>query len=148
MARSKTRTTIAGVALALMGVGAAICIVNALYPMPDIQGAWEGMLYLPGNGVHRWESPKTPLVLRIARVNGVYRASLDNIGLGEQLQLATFAYTYPDLHGEIALTNGDSSLFDGKINRFGDKMTWQYRAKSYAYTIICPGIMMSCSSSR
>jgi hypothetical protein len=96
-------------------------------------GAWEGTLYLPGNGVHRWESPKTLLVLRIACVHGAYQANLDNIGAGDQHQLETFTYKYPFAHGEITPTNDDFPSFDGQVNRFGDKLTGNFRGKNQAF---------------
>ena len=56
MAWTKTKTTIAGIAIALLGIGTTAIVgyslVNILLPAPDIQGTWEGMITIPtGLGV-------------------------------------------------------------------------------------------------
>ena len=127
------KTIIAGITIALMGIGATTIVVDELLPVPGIQGTWEGTLDLPGNGVHTWGAPKTRLVLRIAVVNGAYQARLDNIGGGVQDQVVTCNYQYPFLHGEVSSTVDDFSFFVGKVSRFGERMTWNSWENNQAF---------------
>jgi hypothetical protein len=137
MAWSKIKTTITGLAIALLGIGVTAAIVDALLPTPDIQGTWEGTLNLPGYGLHRWEPPKTRLILRIVETNGGYQASLDKIDLGHpDIVLDTFTYEYPYLHGKITSTNDDFSFFTGKVNRFGEKITLKSWDNNYYSQVV------------
>ena len=133
MAWSKTKTAIAGAAIALLGLGAATFALDAILPAPDIQGAWEGTINLPGNGVHRWDSPSERIVMRIARVNGVYQANVDDIGSGDQGQFDTFTYNYPYVHAENE-KNHISCL--GKMSRFGETLSWKAREGTNAYAMV------------
>jgi len=123
MAWTKTKTTIVGVAIALLGIGGTILVVDALLPVPDIQGAWEGMLNITpagGYGVHKGETPRYPLILRIARVNGGYQLKVDDLGFGNQEQLDTFTYKYPSVLGHSTVSDRN---FVGTVDRSGEKMT-------------------------
>lgn len=121
MAWSKAKTTIVGLAAALMGIGATTVVVDGLLPAPDIEGTWEGTMNLPGSGAYMGQSPKTPLVLRIAKANGAYQANADIIGLGEQdVGIGSFTYKYPSVHGEIS-SMGRS--FVGNVDRSGKEIS-------------------------
>lgn len=128
MAWLQTKTTIAAVAVALLGVGATTTVADAS-PGPDIQGTWEATLVVPGSGVHRWESSKSPIIVRIVETNGDYQVSCDVIAVGLQdLRFETFIYKYPDVHGQISSTIDDFSFFSGKVSSSGEKITlkvWQ-----------------------
>jgi len=130
MAWSKTKTTIVGVAIALLGIGGTIgttIVVDALLPMPDIQGTWDGTADLTGYGVHKGESAKIPIVLRITKVNGVYQASMDNLGFGQQdMAFGTFTCKHFSLHGEIT---AEDISFVGKVDHSGEKISLQLREK-------------------
>lgn len=82
MAWTKAKTAIVTSAAVLLLVGPAVTIVERLLPAPDIQGTWISTFTLGGYGVQAGERPKTRLVLRIARVDGVYQVSEDNIDQG------------------------------------------------------------------
>ena len=113
-------------ALALLFIGTTAGVIYVLMPVPDVQGTWEGTLNLPGYGIHRRESPKTILVVRITRVNGLYQANMDNIGLGSQnVGFDTFTYKYPYVTGEINISTNNHFSFVGKVSRSGEKMTWK-----------------------
>lgn len=133
MAWSKTKATLAGVAMALLGIGTTTVVVNAWLPVPDIQGTWEGACEVPGPGVHQGESPKEPLVMRITRVNGAYQAEVDDIGRGNQGRFDTFTYQYPDAHAE---TTADGIACAGKISRFGGTLSWKSREGTNAYAMV------------
>ena len=121
-----TSLFLTGCAIALLLIGTTATVVNVLLPAPDIQGTWEGTLNLPGFGVHRRESPKTLCVVRISRENGLYKATMDNIGLGSQnVGFDTFTYKYPYVEGEISTSTNDDFSFVAKVSRTGDKMTWK-----------------------
>ncbi|HTV42499.1 MAG TPA: hypothetical protein VMF08_18170 [Candidatus Sulfotelmatobacter sp.] len=117
----------AGCAIALLlFIGTTATVVNVLLPAPDIQGTWEGRMSLPGYGLHRRESPKTTLIVRIIRVNGLYQATMDNIGLGSQdVPFDTFTYKYPYVEGEISTSTNDDFSFVAKVSHSGNKMTWK-----------------------
>jgi uncharacterized protein (TIGR03435 family) len=139
MAWSKTKATIAGAAIALLGIGTTVVVVSALLPPPvpppDIQGTWEGPLDLNarGLGVHWWESPQSLMVMRIAKTNGDYQASFDITGLGvKDVESDKFTYKYPDVHAEFA----GEAAFDGKVNRFGGKITWKAVQTNQTYSMV------------
>ena len=122
MAWTKTKTTIVGVAIALLSIGGTTMVVNTLLPVPDIQGTWEGMASMPNAGVHAGESAQDPAVMRISRVNGVYQVKCDDIGMGQHdIAIDEFTYRYPFLHGEITWANRS---FAGKVDRSGNEITW------------------------
>ena len=128
-----TSFILTGCAIALLVIGTTATVVNVLLPAPDIQGTWEGTLTMPGTGLHRRESPKTLLVVRITRVNGLYQANMDNIGFGSQnVGFDTFTYKYPYVEGEISSSNNDFS-FVAKVSRSGEKMTWKAWQNDYTF---------------
>ena len=143
MAWTKTKTTIVGLALALSGMGTTTLVVEALLPVPDLQGTWECLLTVPapGWGVHKGESPKMPLVLRITETNGVYQADNDNLGKGLRFGFDSFTYKYPSVHGEFHPSlHGDNTGPDlsvtGKVNRSGRKMAWRAREGTNAFAMV------------
>jgi hypothetical protein len=145
MAWSKTKTTIVGVAIALLGIGATgivgYGIMSALLPVPDIQGAWEGMLNVipaTGYGVHKGETPRYPLVLRIAKVNGGYQLTVDDLGFGHQEQLDTLTYKYPSVLGHSTVSDRN---FVGTVDRTGEKMNGKI-LQLPGNTVIATGVFM------
>jgi hypothetical protein len=78
---------------------------------PDIQGAWEGT---------GGESPESPVVLRIVRVNGAYQANLADLGWGTKRQFDTFTYRYPYLHGGPVESDGS---FVGIVDLSGENIS-------------------------
>jgi RNA polymerase sigma factor (sigma-70 family) len=135
MAWSKTKTTLVGVAIALLGIGTTAIVVDTLLPVPDIQGTWECTLNLP-NGIHKGELAKNPLVMRIARVNGAYQANFDNIGLGHQdIVFDKFSYRYPYIYAESMYSNDDVTCI-GKVSRSGEKISWKALENNQTYTMV------------
>ncbi len=133
MAWSKTKTTIVSVAVVLLGIGATTIVVNAMLPAPDIQGAWEGTLNMPGAGVHKWESPSERIVMKIARVNGVFQANVSNLGTGDRGPFDTFTYKYPYVHAE----NREYKIScTGKVSRFGEILSWNALEGTNAYAMV------------
>lgn len=121
MAWSKAKTTVVSIAVALLGIGATTIVVDGLLPVPDIQGTWECTANLPGHGAFMGQSPKTSLVLRIAKVNGAYQASMEDIGWGEQnIGFDTFTYQFPTVHAKIT---SDDRSFAGNVDRSGQNMS-------------------------
>ena len=134
MAWSKTKTTIVGVAIALLGIGAITVAVDASLPVPDLQGAWEGTLTLPGgSGVHLWELPTERIVMRIATVDGAYQANVDNLGTGDQDQFDTFTYQYPYVHAEKKAYDISCT---GKLSRFGETLYWKALEGTNTYNMV------------
>lgn len=78
---------------------------------PDIQGAWEGT---------GGESPDSPIVLTIARVNGAYQANLADLGWATQRRFDTFTYKYPYLHGRTVESDGS---FVGMVDPSGETIS-------------------------
>lgn len=90
---------------------------------PDIQGTWEGAA---------GESPKSPIVLRIVRVNGAYQANLSDIGWGTQRQFDTFTYRYPYMHGGPVESDGS---FVGMVDPSGEKISLMQYDQTYTITV-------------
>jgi RNA polymerase sigma factor (sigma-70 family) len=123
MAWTKTKTTLVGVAIALLGIGTTAVVVDALLPAPNIQGTWEGMLTVAqaaGYGVHKGETPRYPIILKISGGNGAYQVQVDDLGFGNQEQLATCTYRYPTLIGHSTVSDRN---FVGTVDSSGKKMT-------------------------
>lgn len=78
---------------------------------PDIQGAWEGK---------GGESPNSPILLRIASVNGAYQANLADLGWGTQRQFNTFTYRYPYVHSGPVESDGS---FVGIVDPSGETIS-------------------------
>ena len=117
MAWTTAKTTIVIGAAALLGIGATTVIVEALLPVPDIQGTWEGTSDLPGWGVQAGQSPKTQVVLKIKGTNGDYQATADMISQGvKDVPFSSFTYKFPRVHGDIPYRHGS---YDGTVNRAG-----------------------------
>ncbi|HEY1787956.1 MAG TPA: sigma-70 family RNA polymerase sigma factor [Verrucomicrobiae bacterium] len=134
MAWSKTKTTITGVAIALLGIGAITVALDVLLPAPDVQGVWEGTFNIPGSaGVHRWETARETFVMRIARVNGAYQVKVDNLGAGDRDKFDTFTYKYPYVYAENSRL--DISCI-GKMSRFGETLAWKSREGTNVYAMV------------
>ena len=134
MAWSKTKSTITGAAIALLGIGVITIAVNALWPAPDLEGAWEGTLTLPGSyGVHLWQLPSERVVMRIAMVNGAYQVKVDNLGTGDRDQFDTFTYQYPYVHAENKAYNISCT---GKLSRFGGILYWKALEGTNTYNMV------------
>ena len=66
--------------------------------MPDIQGAWEGVLDTGGTGVQKGETTKTRVVARIFKKNGSYYSTADSIDEGlKDRPISKFVYNYPSV---------------------------------------------------
>ena len=125
MAWTKAKTAIvAGVAV-IMGIGTTVFVVDATLSAPDIQGTWQGTVLLGGSGVQAGESPKSRFVMRIAKVNGSYQVSGDDIDRGlKNVQVNNFTFKDRHIHGEIA---GTPDSFDGTVNSAGTKVTGKWK---------------------
>lgn len=117
--KKKTVGTQAATALSILAFLAFLSAASA-GAVPDIQGAWEGTLAQTGWGVHRGESPKSVIVLKITRVNGAYQVSLANLGWGTQDQFDTFTYNYPGVHGGPSKDNGTCI---GQVDPSGERIS-------------------------
>jgi RNA polymerase sigma factor (sigma-70 family) len=143
MAWTKTKTAIVAGAAAILGIGTTTVVVEALLPIPDIRGTWEGTFIIPkaDYGVHKGESPKTRYVLRITETNGGYQASVEDIDRGvEDGMFDTFTYKYPYVHAATHPSrHGQDTWPDvscvGKVSRFGGKMFWKSLEGTNAYTM-------------
>ena len=117
MAWTKAKTAIVIGATALLGIGTTAVVVEALLPVPDIQGAWEGTSNLPGWGVQAGQSPKMQVVLKIRETNGDYQVAADMISAGvKDVPFSSFTYKFPHVHGEIPRRHAS---YDGTVNRAG-----------------------------
>jgi RNA polymerase sigma factor (sigma-70 family) len=124
MAWTKMKTAIV-VGAGLFGIGLTSTVIIAVLPAPDIQGMWIGTISLSGSGVQAGESPKTRLVLKIAKVNGMYQVSGDNLDRGvRDIQIANFTYKNSRVHIEIP--NSPDS-YDGTVNRAGTEMAGKWK---------------------
>jgi hypothetical protein len=109
MAGTKIKTTITTVVALLLLGGAVLVTAKIIHAgpsasAPDIQGTWEGLvymdsdLYLNGLGTDGGETTKSHLVLKFFKTNGVYRATADWIELGKKdVPLGKVVYNYPNL---------------------------------------------------
>jgi RNA polymerase sigma factor (sigma-70 family) len=125
MAWTKAKTAIVAGVAAIVGIGTTMFIVDATLSAPDIQGTWEGTVLLGGSGVQAGESPKTRFVMRIAKVNGNYQVSGDDIDRGlKNVSVSNFTFKDRHIHGEIA---GTPDSFDGTVNSAGTKVTGKWK---------------------
>jgi len=117
MTWTKTKTAIVASVAAILGIGTTTIVVEALLPVPEIQGTWEGTSDMPGWGVQPGQSPKTQVVLKIKGTNGNYQVTADMISLGfKDVPFSSFTYTFPHVHGEIPRRHAS---YDGTVNRAG-----------------------------
>jgi RNA polymerase sigma factor (sigma-70 family) len=124
MAWTKTKTAVVGVAAAFLGIGGIALVVDRSLPSPDIQGTWIATELLGGWGVQAHESPRTRLVLKIARVNGNYQATGDDIDRGyKNVSLDVFTYKHRHIHAEVSAV---PDSFDGTVNLAGTKISGRW----------------------
>jgi RNA polymerase sigma factor (sigma-70 family) len=117
MAWTKAKTAIVIGAAALLGIGTTAVVVEALLPVPEIQGTWEGTSDLPGWGVQAGQSPTTQVVLKIKRTNGDYQVAADMISQGvKDVPFSSSTYQFPHFHGDIPRLHAS---YDGTVNRAG-----------------------------
>ena len=117
VAWSNAKTAIVAGVAAILGIGTTTVVVEALLPVPEIQGTWEGTSDLPGWGVQVGQSPKTQVVLKIKGTNGDYQVTADMISLGiKDVPFSSFTYKFPRVHGDIPYRHGS---YDGTVNRAG-----------------------------
>jgi len=125
MAWTKTKTAIVTGVVALLGIGATTVVVKSLLPAPDIQGTWLGTIPLPGSGVQAGESPETRLVMRVAKVNGQYQVSCDDIDQGaKDVPMSNFSYQHGHIHGEFPTSH---DVYDGTVNRAGTLVSGEWK---------------------
>jgi hypothetical protein len=121
-ARAKTAAAITAAVLAATGAGILADVALHAAPAaggPDIQGAWEGVVQGPRNGI--WGSGKTRLVFKILRTNGVYSASLDAIDMAMQgVKVTGLIYKYPHVRLDLGESAARTEL---TVDREGTTMT-------------------------
>ena len=143
MAWTKAKTAIVAGVVAILGIGTTTVVVEALLPVPDIQGTWEGTFTIPdpGSGVNKGESPKTRFVLKITETNGGYQATVEDIDRGRRDgAFDTVTYKYPYLHADTYPSQrGDNTTPDvycvGKVDRSGETMSWKSMEGTNAYAM-------------
>ena len=113
-------------AAALLGIGTTTTIVEMA--SPDIQGTWISTVSLSGWGVHKGESPKARIVLKITKTDGNYQVTCENIDKGiKDVPFLNFTYKHGFLHAEIpsdARTDlAVRTFYDAKVNFSGTKIS-------------------------
>jgi RNA polymerase sigma factor (sigma-70 family) len=124
MAWAKTKTAVVAVATVILATGTTTAVVEAVHSArvaatPDIQGAWEGVGEIPQQHI------KCRGVLRIAKINGAYRATLDNIDRGVKDIPFKLDYHFPSIHAELKLPAG-SARIEATVNNDGTEMSGTY----------------------
>ncbi len=125
MAWTKAKTAIvAGVAV-ILGLGTTVFVVDALLPSPEIQGTWLATEVLDGSGVQAHESPKTRLLLNIAKMNGAFKVTGNDIDRGyKDVPVNIFTYKHRRIHAEIS---DIPDTFDGTVNLAGTKISGRWK---------------------
>lgn len=125
MAWTTTKTAIVASVAAVLGIGTTIFVVDALLPSPEIQGTWIATEPLDGLGVQANESPKTRLVLKIAKVNGHYQVMGDDIDRGyKDVPVNVFTLRNRHIHAEVS---DIPDTFDGTVNLAGTKISGRWK---------------------
>jgi len=124
MAWAKTKTAAVAAATVILATGTTTAVVEAVHSArasgpPDIQGAWEGVGEIPQQHI------KCRGVLKIVKINGAYRATLDIIDQGRKDIPFTLDYHYPNIRAELKLPVGDI-VYEGKLNGDGTEMSGTY----------------------
>jgi RNA polymerase sigma factor (sigma-70 family) len=121
MAWTKTKTTIAVVAVALLGGGGGAFVAPKIVHTiraafyPNIQGTWEGTMPLGGLGIRRGQGTDTRIVVKLSKVSGDYVANLDAIDLGHtNVPVAKVVYDFPNIQLFIYLRR--NVVYQGKVN--------------------------------
>jgi RNA polymerase sigma factor (sigma-70 family) len=125
MAWTKTKTAIvAGVAV-ILGLSTTVVVVDATLPSPEIQGTWMATEVLGGWGIQADESPKTRLLLKIAKVNGNFQVTGNDIDRGyKDVPVNVFTYKHRRIHAEIF---DIPDTFDGAANLAGTKISGRWK---------------------
>ena len=101
MAWTKLKTSVVVGAVILLGAGSTFVAMKTVKHIraaryPNLQGAWEGAL--DANGA------KLRLVLKLAKTNGTYVATMDSIDQSARdLAVESISYDYPDFTLEMRL---------------------------------------------
>jgi RNA polymerase sigma factor (sigma-70 family) len=124
MAWAKTKTAAVAAATVILATGTTTAVVEAVHSArvaatPDIQGAWEGTGEIPQQHI------KCRGVLRIVKINGAYRATLDNIDKGMKDVPFMLDYHYPSVSAELKLPGG-SVRIEATVNDDGTEMSGTY----------------------
>ena len=136
MAWTKMKTAAVTGAVVLLTAGTGIVVVKTVHAarpagVPDIQGAWEGVLDTGGTGVQKGETTKTRVVARIFKKNGSYYSTADTIDEGRKdISASKFVYNYPSVRVELsqlsswyqATVNSDATEMSGTF-KGGDRQT-------------------------
>lgn len=147
MAWSKVKTAAVACAVVLLTGGATTIVVRAMRAAraahyPDIQGAWEG---IPDTGANI----KPRVVMRIAKTNGVYAATVDNVdkGMGG-LPVTRFRYDFPNLRVEVdwpggsdiysAVLNPEASEMAGTVTEGPEHFTMNLKRTSDPFLLAAP----------
>jgi RNA polymerase sigma factor (sigma-70 family) len=136
MAWTKMKTAAVTGAVVLLTAGTGVVAVKTVHAarsagVPDIQGAWEGVLDTGGTGIQKGETTKTRVVARIFKKNGVYQSTADTIDEGRKdVPISKFVYNYPSVRVELsqlsswyqATVNSDATEMSGTF-KGGDRQT-------------------------
>jgi hypothetical protein len=136
MAWTKMKTAAVTGAVVLLTAGTGIVAVKTVHAVrsagvPDIQGAWEGVLDTGGTGVQKGETTHTRVVAWIIKTNGSYYSTADSIDEGlKDRPISKFIYKYPSVRIELqelassyeATVNSDAMEISGTF-KAGDRQT-------------------------
>jgi hypothetical protein len=125
MASSKLKIMAIVGAVVILTAGAIWLGIKAVHSVrvaryPNVQGAWEGTL-AAGDARLR-------LVLKVAKTNGVWHATMDSIDQGaKNIPISKFTYEHPSIQLELKAVNG---TYQATLNRDATEMsgTWKQGA--------------------
>jgi RNA polymerase sigma factor (sigma-70 family) len=131
MAWAQAKPAVAVGAILLAGTATTVESVQAVHSAsgPDIAGVWEGTATSPLSfigGVKREKPAHCRVVLRIARTNGVYSASADEIDLGKkEIRATRVVYKCPSVRFYL----GDWGRCEAKLDANATAMTFEFSRK-------------------
>jgi hypothetical protein len=93
--------------------------------VPDIQGAWEGVLDTGGMGIQKGETTKTRVVARVFKKNGSYYSTAETIDEGRKdISASKFVYNYPSVRVELSQL---SSWYQATVNSDATEMSGTFK---------------------
>jgi RNA polymerase sigma factor (sigma-70 family) len=134
MAWTKAKTA-ALVGASVLALGTSTVVVSQMLPLPEIQGTWEGTATIPapGYGVRAGESPRTRLVLRIAKTNDTYLADVEDIDQGDRAGTRAVIYKYPAFRMDN-LASGTS--YRATVSRGGGRISGTFVQRGHAVPVV------------
>jgi RNA polymerase sigma factor (sigma-70 family) len=139
MAWTKIKTAAVTGAVVLLTAGTGVVAVKTVHAarsanVPDIQGAWEGILNTGGDGVQKGETTHTRVVARIFKTNGSYSSTADTIDEGRRnVPISKFVSKYPSVRVELQQLN---SSYEATVNADATELSGTFKTGDWQTPLV------------